>query len=85
MSRTAKTSSNEAIHFESAITTLETLVEQMAKGNLSLEESLAHFEQGISLARQCQAILKTAEQKVEMLVSKQGETDFKTVPFTEDE
>jgi len=76
---------SEPIQFESALATLETLVEQMAKGDLSLEESLAHFEQGISLTRQCQTLLKTAEQKVQILISKNNLNDFDTLPFVENE
>ena len=76
---------SKPIQFESALATLETLVEQMAKGDLSLEESLAHFEQGISLTRQCQTVLKTAEQKVQILISKNSLNDFDTLPFVENE
>jgi exodeoxyribonuclease VII small subunit len=83
MSRQSKPDTTPPIHFESAIATLETLIEQMAKGNLSLEDSLRHFEQGISLTRQCQSVLKTAEQKVQLLIDQNN--DFKTIPFVEDE
>jgi exodeoxyribonuclease VII small subunit len=76
---------SKPIQFESALVTLETLVEQMAKGDLSLEESLAHFEQGISLTRQCQTMLKTAEQKVQILIAKNNLNDFDTLPFVENE
>ena len=55
------------LHFEKSIEELETLVSQLEKGELSLEESLKQFEQGINLARQCQTILQQAEQKVEQL------------------
>jgi len=83
MGRQSKSDANAPIHFESAIATLETFIEQMAKGDLSLEESLRHFEQGISLTRQCQSVLKTAEQKVQLLIDQNN--DFKTVPFVEDD
>jgi len=53
--------------FEQALGELETLVERMEQGELSLEASLAEFERGIALARQCQQSLQAAEQKVRML------------------
>lgn len=58
--------------FEDALTELESLVEAMEKGDLSLEESLASFEQGVLLTRQCQKALDDAEQKVRILM---GESD----------
>ena len=56
--------------FEKNLETLEQLIDQLEKGELSLEESLQRFEQGISLARRCQDSLKTAEQKIEILSKK---------------
>ena len=56
--------------FEESITKLEALVERMEGGNLSLEESLKTFEEGIKLTRECQQALKTAEQKVKLLIEK---------------
>ncbi|HSP00896.1 MAG TPA: exodeoxyribonuclease VII small subunit [Thioalkalivibrio sp.] len=53
--------------FEQALGELETLVERMEQGELSLEASLAEFERGIALARQCQQSLAVAEQKVRLL------------------
>jgi exodeoxyribonuclease VII small subunit len=71
------------MNFEATLLELETMVEKMAKGQLSLEDSLKNFEQGIALARECQKTLKEAEQKVEILV---GQNDsFQTAPFGEDE
>ncbi len=65
--------------FEQALEALESLVEKLGRGQLSLEEALASFEQGITLARQCQEVLKEAEQKVKMLVDYQNPD--KTIPF----
>ena len=56
--------------FEDLLGELETLVETMEKGELSLEESLRSFERGIELTRSCQQVLKDAEQKVQVLVGK---------------
>jgi len=52
-------------NFESSLKELNDVVEQMEKGNASLEELLKQFEKGVNLVNQCQAILKTAEQKIE--------------------
>lgn len=57
------------MHFEDSIKTLEHIVAQLEKGDLSLEESLLQFEKGIQLARACQSILQQAEQKIEMLTA----------------
>jgi exodeoxyribonuclease VII small subunit len=51
---------------------LQALVERLEQGDLSLEESLAAFERGVTLTRTCQAALKEAEQKVEVLLKKAG-------------
>ena len=58
--------------FEKAIVELETLVEKMEQGDLSLEESMAQFERGIALTRSCQTALAEAEQKVQVLLKNAG-------------
>ncbi|MBY4675535.1 exodeoxyribonuclease VII small subunit [Marinobacterium arenosum] len=66
--------------FEQSLSQLETLVEQMEQGELSLEEALQAFEEGVKLTRECQSILDQAEQKVQQLISNsQGE--LQSVPF----
>ena len=65
--------------FEASLKELETLVETMEKGDLSLEDSLSHFERGVQLSRTCQQALKDAEQKVEILMEKSGQNDI--APF----
>ena len=68
MPRKAKTDEN--MDFEKAMQELEMLVGKMENGDLSLEESLQYFEQGVKLTRQCQQSLKKAEQKVAILMKK---------------
>ncbi|HEY9033309.1 MAG TPA: exodeoxyribonuclease VII small subunit [Pseudomonadales bacterium] len=68
--------------FEQSLQTLEQLVRQMDSGELSLEQSLGVFEQGIGLIRQCQQQLQQAEQKVQLLVDNNGE--LQTRPFDAD-
>lgn len=56
---------------------LETIVNQLEKGELSLEESLKSFERGIKLSQQCQQALHNAEQKVQKLTQNEhGLQDF---------
>ena len=66
------------IHFEKSIAELEAIVTQLEKGELSLEDSLKQFEQGIILARKCQETLNQAEQKIEMLSAVSTSTDGTT-------
>ena len=58
--------------FENSLAELETLVEKMEAGELSLEDSLKQFERGVVLARGCQTALKEAELKVRQLIEKNG-------------
>ena len=64
--------------FEQQLTELETLVEHMENGDISLEDSLKSFEKGIKLARSCQQPLQQAELKVKQLLSEDASelTDF---------
>ncbi|MFC3606874.1 exodeoxyribonuclease VII small subunit [Stutzerimonas tarimensis] len=65
--------------FEQSLTDLQQLVERLESGELSLEDSLACFEQGIRLTRECQASLSQAEQKVRILLERDGE--LQDAPF----
>lgn len=69
-------------NFEESLANLDALVEAMEEGDLSLEESLKAFEQGIKLTRECQAALDQAEQKVQLLV-KEGQLP-EAEPFVAD-
>lgn len=69
--------------FEKALEELEKLVALMEEGDLSLEESLKHFERGIALTRACQKALAEAEQKVQLLVANQDQEEL--VPFKPDD
>ena len=59
--------------FEKSLEQLEQLVSKMESGELSLEESLKTFEEGVKLTRLCQEKLADAEQRVQTLVEEQGE------------
>lgn len=58
---------NTLTDFEKSLKKLEELVETMERGELSLEESISHFEQGMALTQACQQALTQAEKKVKML------------------
>jgi exodeoxyribonuclease VII small subunit len=58
--------------FDSQLKELEALVQLMERGDLTLDESLAQFEKGIALLRGCEAQLKAAEQKVQILSQQNG-------------
>lgn len=55
------------VNFEDSLKQLETLVSGMEKGDLSLEDSLKAFEEGVQLVRHCQQALQAAEQRVTVL------------------
>ncbi len=61
--------------FETELAELETLVETLEQGDISLEESLKLFERGVTLTRSCQKALQDAEQKVQILLDKNGEAE----------
>jgi exodeoxyribonuclease VII small subunit len=71
-----------SLDFEQSLTDLQTLVERLENGELSLEDSLTAFEQGIRLTRDCQAALTQAEQKVQILMERDGELE--EAPFDAD-
>lgn len=58
----------KAAAFEQSLNDLQSLVERLESGDLSLEDSLATFEQGIALTRECQSALQDAEQRVQVLL-----------------
>ena len=62
-------------NFEKALENLDQLVSSMETGELSLEDSLKAFETGIKLTRECQAALKEAEQKIQLLINEKGDTE----------
>lgn len=62
----------QEFEFETALEQLEQLVNQMESGQLTLEQSLQAFEQGVALTRRCQQTLSQAEQRVKLLVEQNG-------------
>lgn len=62
----------EDINFEDAMKELEKIVEELEKGNLSLDESVSKFEDGMKLSKKCSDLLDTAEKKITMLINDNG-------------
>lgn len=69
----------EELDFEAALAELEALVGELEAGEQPLEQSLAAFERGVALTRRCQAALRAAEQKVEILSRDSAEGELQ--PF----
>ncbi|WP_102795649.1 exodeoxyribonuclease VII small subunit [Bowmanella denitrificans] len=69
----------ENLSFEQSLAELESIVKQMEGGDLPLEEALAQFERGIELTRHSQSKLSQAQQKVSILMEKQGQAEL--LPF----
>lgn len=65
--------------FENSLKELETLVEALETGNISLEQALAKFERGVTLTRQCRDLLKKAELRVDQLLE-DGENTAEMTP-----
>jgi len=65
----------KTINLEKSLADLEALVEELEGGDLPLEKAMKKFEEGIKLTRGCQAALKEAEQRVEILLQSAGGDD----------
>ena len=66
--------------FEEALESLEQITRELENGDLSLEKSLKKFDEGIKLAELCSQKLEEAQQKVDLLLKKDGR--LISVPFT---
>lgn len=69
------------MEFEKKLGRLEEIVQKMEKGELSLEDSLKFFEEGVKLSRECQTQLSKAETQVKKLVSVDESGKAVTEPF----
>jgi exodeoxyribonuclease VII small subunit len=77
-------SAKKTINLEKALTDLEEIVEELESGDLPLEKAMKKFEEGIKLTRNCQAALREAEQKVEILLKSAGGDDLEDFEVDED-
>ena len=60
-------------NFEEQIEKLEEIVKELEKGDLNLDDSVAKFEEGIKISKECNKILESAEKKITILVNQNGE------------
>jgi exodeoxyribonuclease VII small subunit len=67
--------------FEDALEKLENITRELEEGELSLEESLKHFDEGVKLAEFCNSKLNEAQKKVEILMEKNN--SLEPTPFEE--
>lgn len=70
-------------NFEQSMKELEQIAEKLSDGDISLDESIKLFENGMKLSKNCQKILEDAEKKVNILINKDGEVEKE--PFGETE
>ena len=69
--------------FEKNMSNLENIVTELEKGDLNLDESIAKFEEGIKISKECNKILEEAEKKITILLEKDG--DVKEENFVSEE
>lgn len=73
------------LKFEDAMARLETIVSELEKGDLPLDESLKIFEEGIRLSKSCLKMLDETERKVEILVQeKEGKKHLRALTLEEE-
>lgn len=84
MSETKKIEGYEDMPFEAAIARLEVIVKAMEGASLSLDESLALYEEGVALTRRLNRELGEAEQRVQIL-QRTADGEIKPAPFTSTE
>lgn len=72
-------SRKKSVNFEQSLEALETVVEEMESGDLSLDEALKAFEKGVKLTQECQQALVEAEQRVSILMG--DDPSAQPIPF----
>jgi len=74
----------ENLSFEESLGELDTIVQSLEQGDLNLEESMALFERGLNLSQISQVKLSAAEQKVKILLDKNGEQQLSDFSINSD-
>jgi len=72
----------ENLSFEEALVELESIVQKLEQGELSLEESMNIFERGLSLSQVSQTKLQDAEQRIKILMERNGESHLEDFNLT---
>ena len=73
----------ENLSFEESLAELETIVQNLEQGELSLEDSMNLFERGLNLSQGSQEKLKSAEQKIQILLAKNGKAQLTSFENTD--
>ncbi|UCG53652.1 MAG: exodeoxyribonuclease VII small subunit [Candidatus Latescibacterota bacterium] len=60
--------------FEDSMKKLEAIVDELEKGDFSLEESIGKFEEGLKLGKLCRELLEKAEKRIKLLSEEEGNT-----------
>lgn len=69
------------LNFEDAMKKLESIADELEKGDLSLDESVSKFEDGMKLSKKCSDFLDSAEKKITMIINdKEGIKEENFVP-----
>lgn len=68
---------NSTVNFEVSLKDLEKIVRELESGEVSLDDSLKKFEQGIELYKKCRLTLEGAEKKIKILSDSLKEIDYK--------
>lgn len=63
------------INFEESMKKLEEIATELENGNLSLDESVTKFEEGMKLSKECNEIIEKAEKKITVLLQKEGKIE----------
>ena len=63
------------VKFEEKMKKLETIANELEKGDLSLEESVSKFEEGMKISKECNEIIQKTEKKITMLLQKDGKIE----------
>jgi exodeoxyribonuclease VII small subunit len=72
---------NNTMTFEQALAELERIVHELEEGDVSLEQSLARYEQGVGLLKRCHAQLQSAEQRIAVLTGQDEQGRPQLRPF----
>jgi exodeoxyribonuclease VII small subunit len=71
------------LSFEESLAELETIVQNLEQGELSLEDSMSLFERGLNLSQGSQEKLKSAEQKIQILLAENGKAQLTSFEDTD--
>jgi len=74
----------ENLSFEESLSELDSIVQNLEQGELSLEESMSLFERGLNLSQVSQTKLQAAEQKVKILLEKNGQQELSDFDLSQD-